>query len=76
VREVLRTGAEEVARLERAESGIEHLQMFLGVELLGERRRADQVTEEAIKHYEIGIRIGELSLDAGFDGVLPLGRNR
>jgi len=24
-----------------------------------------------MKHYEIGMRIGELSLGAGFDGVLP-----
>jgi hypothetical protein len=25
----------------------------------------------AIRHYEAGVRIGELSLDAGFDGLLP-----
>jgi hypothetical protein len=29
--------------------------------------------EDAIKHYEIGMRIGELSLGVGFDGVLPWG---
>jgi hypothetical protein len=29
--------------------------------------------EEAIRHYEAGVRIGELSLGAGFDGVLPWG---
>ena len=30
--------------------------------------------ERAVVHYEIGIRIGELSLPPGFDGVLPWGR--
>jgi tetratricopeptide (TPR) repeat protein len=30
--------------------------------------------ERAIVHYEIGIRIAELSLPAGFDGVLVWGR--
>jgi tetratricopeptide (TPR) repeat protein len=30
--------------------------------------------EIAIRHYEVGVRIGELSLAAGFDGVLPWGR--
>ncbi|GAB6041670.1 cytoplasmic protein [Endothiovibrio diazotrophicus] len=30
--------------------------------------------EMAIRHYEMGIRIGELSLGEGFDGVLPWGR--
>ena len=29
--------------------------------------------EEAIRHYEVGVRIGELSLTDGFDGVLPWG---
>ncbi len=29
--------------------------------------------EEAIRHYEVGVRIGELSLTEGFDGVLPWG---
>jgi len=28
----------------------------------------------AARHYEAGLRIGELSLDEGFDGVLPWGR--
>ena len=27
--------------------------------------------EDAIRHYEVGMRIGELSLGEGFDGVLP-----
>lgn len=27
--------------------------------------------EVAVKHYEVGVRIGELSLGEGFDGVLP-----
>ena len=31
----------------------------------------DLCAEDAMKHYEIGMRIGELSLGAGFDGVLP-----
>ncbi len=30
--------------------------------------------ERAIRHYETGLRIGELSLSQGFDGVLPWGR--
>ena len=33
----------------------------------------DPRPEDAIKHYEMGMRIGELSLGAGFDGVLSWG---
>jgi hypothetical protein len=33
----------------------------------------DPTPEEAILHYEVGVRIGELSLPAGFEGVLPWG---
>ena len=33
----------------------------------------DRRPGEAIHHYEAGVRIGELSLGAGFDGVLPWG---
>ena len=33
----------------------------------------DHLLEEAIRHYEMGIRIGELSLDDDFDGVLAWG---
>jgi len=33
----------------------------------------DPRPEDAIKHYEMGMRIGELSLGAGFDGVLAWG---
>ena len=33
----------------------------------------DHRPEVAIKHYEIGLRIGELSLGEEFDGVLPWG---
>jgi len=29
--------------------------------------------EEAVRHYEVGVRIGELSLTDGFEGVLPWG---
>jgi hypothetical protein len=29
---------------------------------------------EAVRHYEVGVRIGELSLGEGFEGVLPWGR--
>ncbi len=29
--------------------------------------------EKAIRHYEVGVRIGELSLGEGFNGVLPWG---
>lgn len=31
----------------------------------------DSRPEHAIRHYEVGLRIGELSLGDGFDGVLP-----
>ena len=31
----------------------------------------DHWPEDAIRHYEVGLRIGELSLGVGFDGVLP-----
>jgi tetratricopeptide (TPR) repeat protein len=30
--------------------------------------------QRAVRHYEAGLRIGELSLGKGFDGVLPWGR--
>lgn len=30
--------------------------------------------ERALRHFEVGVRIGEYSLGAGFDGVLPWGR--
>lgn len=33
----------------------------------------DRCPERAIVHYEVGIRIGDLSLPPGFDGVLPWG---
>ncbi len=33
----------------------------------------DRSPEEAIRHYEVGVRIGELSLGEGFEGVLPWG---
>ena len=33
----------------------------------------DHMPELAIKHYEVGVRIGELSLGEKFDGVLPWG---
>ena len=34
----------------------------------------DRRPERALQHYEIGMRIGELSLPSGFDGVLSWGR--
>ena len=34
----------------------------------------DRSPERAIVHYEIGIRVAELALPPGFDGVLPWGR--
>ena len=34
----------------------------------------DHDPAEAIRHYEVGVRIGELSLGADFDGLLPWGR--
>ncbi len=34
----------------------------------------EQDVELALRHYELGVRIGELSLGAGFDGVLPWDR--
>jgi hypothetical protein len=33
----------------------------------------DTRPKDAIRHYEVGVRIGELSLPADFDGVLPWG---
>lgn len=33
----------------------------------------DRSPEDAISHYEVGLRIGELSLDPAFDGLLPWG---
>jgi len=33
----------------------------------------DSRAEEAIRHYEVGVRIGELSLGPDFDGLLPWG---
>jgi hypothetical protein len=33
----------------------------------------DRIPGEAIRHYEVGLRIGELSLGDGFEGVLPWG---
>jgi len=33
----------------------------------------DRSPEEAVRHYEAGMRIGELSLGADFDGLLPWG---
>jgi hypothetical protein len=33
----------------------------------------DRRPEEALRHYEVGVRIGELSLGDGFGGVLPWG---
>jgi hypothetical protein len=36
-------------------------------------RAFDRRPQEAIRHYEVGVRIGELSLGERFDGVLPWG---
>lgn len=33
----------------------------------------DTSPPDAVRHYEVGVRIGELSLAAGFNGVLPWG---
>ena len=33
----------------------------------------DHSPKEAIRHYEVGVRIGELALGEGFDAVLPWG---
>jgi tetratricopeptide (TPR) repeat protein len=33
----------------------------------------DHRPKDAIRHYEVGVRIGELSLDPGFNGLLPWG---
>jgi len=35
---------------------------------------SDNPIEKAMKHYEVGVRIGELSLVEGFNGLLPWGR--
>ena len=34
----------------------------------------EHTPEKALRHYEVGVRIGELSLGADFDGLLPWGR--
>jgi hypothetical protein len=34
----------------------------------------DHRPKDAMRHYEVGVRIGELSLPEGFDGLLPWGR--
>jgi hypothetical protein len=34
----------------------------------------DRDPERALRHYEVGVRIGEFSLGDGFDGLLPWGR--
>lgn len=34
----------------------------------------NHLPEEAIRHYEVGVRIGELSLGSAFGGLLPWGR--
>lgn len=41
--------------------------------LLAFNRRGKNAAAEALRHYEVGVRIGELSLGADFDGVLPWG---
>jgi tetratricopeptide (TPR) repeat protein len=33
----------------------------------------DHEPKAALRHYEVGVRIGELTLEDGFDGVLPWG---
>jgi hypothetical protein len=33
----------------------------------------DRWAKDAIRHYQVGFRIGELSLGEGFDGLLPWG---
>ena len=33
----------------------------------------DHLPEDAIRHYQVGVRIGELSLGADFSGALPWG---
>jgi tetratricopeptide (TPR) repeat protein len=35
----------------------------------------DHEPEKAIRHYEVGVRIGELSLGENFDGLLPWGHS-
>jgi hypothetical protein len=34
----------------------------------------DERPEVAVHHYEVGVRVGELSLGEGFEGLLPWGR--
>ena len=31
----------------------------------------ERITKDAIRHFEVGVRIGELSLGSDFDGLLP-----
>ena len=42
---------------------------------MGEYRYcANHRPQDALRHYEVGVRIGELSLGADFEGLLPWGR--
>jgi tetratricopeptide (TPR) repeat protein len=72
--------AADLAQAGRAEEASELLMEVLGADLrcldahayLG-NLEFDHTPERAIVHYEIGMRIGELSLPPGFDGVLLWG---
>lgn len=72
--------AAELAQAGRTEEAYELLMDVLGRDLrcldahayLG-NLEFDHAPDRAILHYEIGVRIGELSLPPGFDGVLLFG---
>ncbi len=76
-------GAAELAEAGDLEGARELLMEALGIDLrcidahahLG-NLEFDESPERAMVHYEIGIRIGELSLHAGFDGLLVWSRLR
>ena len=40
---------------------------------LGEQENRGRYRHRAIRHFEVGVRIGELSLDESFEGTLPWG---
>lgn len=65
-------GADEEARRELMNVLVEDLRCLDAHAHLG-NFALRQFPEQALRHYEIGLRIGELSLPRGFDGVLPWG---
>ena len=47
------------------------LRLLDGHAWLGDQQNQGKYRRHAIRHYEVGVRIGELSLDEDFEGTLP-----